>query len=261
MSNIHETAIIKEGAKIGNNVNIGPFCVIGNEVIIHDNVELKAHVCIDGLTEIGDNTVIYPFASIGYPPQDLKYKGERSCVKIGHNNIIREYVTIQPGTEGGRMETTVGNNCLLMASAHVAHDCIVGDNVIIANNGTLAGHVVLGDYVILGGLSAIHQFVRIGAHVMIGGMTGVPKDVVPYALISGNRGELSGINIIGLKRRGFSRDEIADIQSAYNILFDNKDNLPFTSRIELLEAKFTNNETVSPIISFLKMDSKRQFCV
>lgn len=257
---IHPTSIISSKAQIGNNVKIGPFCVIGDNVILRDNVELKSHVSIDGKTDIDEGTVIFPFASIGQIPQDLKYAGEDSCIKIGKRNSIREYVTIQPGTANGRMETIVGDDCLLMIGTHVAHDCVVGNHVIIANNGTFGGHVSIGDYAVIGGLSAIHQFVRIGEHAMIGGMTGITKDVIPYAVASGNRAELSGINLVGLKRRGFSREDIADIKSAYDILFSNPDN-SFNERVKVLEEKFSGNISVEPILKFLKSGLDRQFCI
>ena len=193
---IHPTAIIEDGASIGKNVFIGPFCVVGSEVTIGDGCELRSHVVIAGLTEIGAKCVIYPFASLGQPPQDLKFNGEKTRLKIGDNNVIREHVTMNPGTFTGAKETVVGDNCLFMVGAHVAHDCIVGNNVILANNATLAGHVEIGDYAIIGGLSAIHQFIRVGAHSIIVGCTGVDSDVIPYGRVKGERGHLMGLNLI-----------------------------------------------------------------
>ena len=185
MTDIHPTAIVEEGAKLGTGVRIGPYCTIGPDVELGEGVALVSHVVLAGRTRIGPNTRIYPFASIGHPPQDLKYKGEASSLEIGSNNIIREYVTMSPGTEGGGMVTRVANNCLFMVGAHVAHDCQIGHHVIMANNATLAGHVDVGDYAILGGLAAVHQFVRIGRHAMIGGMSGVEHDIIPVRLRHG----------------------------------------------------------------------------
>lgn len=204
MVEIHPTAVIDSAAKIGKNVKIGPYCCIGANVEIGDGVELKAHVVIDGQTSIGADSKFFPFASIGLPPQDLKYSGEKSTLTIGERNIIREYVTMNPGTEGGGLETRVGDDNLFMVGAHVAHDCIVGNNVIMANNATLAGHVMVDDYAIIGGLAAVHQFCRIGRHAMIGGMSGVENDIIPYASVLGGRAWLSGLNLVGLKRRGVS---------------------------------------------------------
>ena len=202
VSSIHPTAIIEKSVKIGKNVRIGPYCVLTEQVELDDGVELISHVTLAGRTKIGKETKIYPFSSIGHPTQDLKYKGEPSTLTIGAHNIIREYVTIQAGTAGGIMKTEVGDHCLLMASTHVAHDCILGNRVIMANNATLAGHVIIEDHVIIGGLSAIHQFVRIGAHAIIGGMSAVEHDVIPYGAVKGERANLYGLNLIGLKRRG-----------------------------------------------------------
>ncbi len=229
---IHPTAIINQGAMIGENVLIGPFCVIGSNVTLDDGVQLISHVCVDGLTHIGRNSVVYPFASIGHNPQDLKYNGEPSTVTIGVKTIIREYVTIQPGTQGGGMKTVVGDGCLLMVGVHVAHDCIVGNDVIMANYATLAGHVVVDDHVIIGGLSAVKQFVRIGAYAMIGGMSGVEKDVVPYALVMGERANLHGVNILGMKRNGFSNAAIQQVQHIYQHIFVENDEAPFHQRVQ-----------------------------
>ncbi|MCH2037884.1 MAG: acyl-ACP--UDP-N-acetylglucosamine O-acyltransferase, partial [Rickettsiales bacterium] len=216
---IHPTAIIEDGAQIGQNVSIGAYSIVEKNVKLGDNVSLSHHVIITGNTTIGNNCQVYPFTSIGTPPQDLKYKGENSTITIGDNNIFREHVTVNPGTEGGIMKTTIGNNCLFMVGSHVAHDCIVGDNVILANNATLAGHVEVGDFAIIGGLSAIRQFVRIGSHAMIGGMSGIESDVIPYGQAVGERASLTGLNLIGLKRRGFSRDDIHSLRSAYRLMF------------------------------------------
>ena len=210
---IHPTAVIEPGAEIGTGVRIGPFCVVGSQVRLADRVELRSHVVVTGDTEIGDETVIFPFASIGEVPQDLKYRGEKVRLKIGARNRIREYVTMNPGTEGGGGVTRIGDDGLFMAGAHVAHDCRIGDRVILVNNASVAGHCVLEDDVIVGGLSGVHQFVRIGRGAMIGAVTMVTADVIPFGLVQGPRGHLDGLNLIGLKRRGVSRAEIAALRS------------------------------------------------
>ena len=218
-SNIHPTAIVAERAVIGANVSIGPYCKVDEHVTIADGCELISHVVISGHTKIGKNNRIFPFASIGHEPQDLKYHGEPSEVIIGDNNTIRESVTINAGTEGGGMLTRVGNNNLLMAYAHVAHDCIVGNHVIMANAVTLAGHIEVQDYAIIGGMTAVHQFLRIGAHSMIGGMSGVVKDIPPFCLTAGGyRPGLAGLNLIGLKRRGFGDETLRILRELYKIL-------------------------------------------
>ena len=212
-SAIHPTAVIEPGAEIGTGVRIGPFCVVGSQVRLADRVELRSHVVVTGDTAIGDETVIFPFASIGEVPQDLKYRGEKVRLKIGARNRIREYVTMNPGTEGGGGVTRIGDDGLFMAGAHVAHDCRIGDRVILVNNASVAGHCVLEDDVIVGGLSGVHQFVRIGRGAMIGAVTMVTADVIPFGLVQGPRGHLDGLNLIGLKRRGVSRAEIAALRS------------------------------------------------
>ena len=201
MIDVHPTAVVSSQSNIGNDVKIGPYCVIGPDVVIGDRVFLHSHVVIDGQTVIGEGTNIYPFASIGLVPQDLKYKGESSSLIIGARNQIREHVTMNPGTEGGGMKTVIGDDCLFMIGSHVAHDCIIGNHVILANNATLGGHVEVGDFAIIGGLSGIHQFVRIGAHAMVGGMSGVEQDLIPYGSAMGERAKLRGLNLIGLQRR------------------------------------------------------------
>ena len=198
MTDIHPTAIVDPAASLGDDVAIGPYCIVGGDAVLGDRVRLHSHVVIGGKTDIGAQTEIFPFASIGLVPQDLKYSGEESTLVIGCRNRIREYATMNPGTADGGMVTRVGDDCLFMVSAHVAHDCIVGNNFILANNATLGGHVVVGDYAILGGLTAVHQFVRIGRHAIIGGMTGVENDVIPYGTVVGDRGQLTGLNIIGV---------------------------------------------------------------
>jgi len=258
MSKIHPTAIIADGAKLGQNVYIGPYSMVGSDVELDDGVELISHVVVTGHTSIGANTRIFPFASIGHQPQDLKYQGEASSLTIGCNNVIREYVTMNPGTEGGGMATRIGNNCLFMVAAHVAHDCQIADNVILVNNATLAGHVSIEDWAIIGGLSAVHQFVRIGKHSMIGGKTGVAEDVIPYGSVIGNRARLSGLNIVGLKRRDFSREDIQNLRKAYRLIFAEEGT--FAERILDVAELFPDNEPVQDIINFINADSSRAIC-
>lgn len=255
---IHPTAIVDPNARIADTAIIGPFCVVGPDVELADRVELVSHVAVAGCTSVGEGTRIFPFASIGHPPQDLKFKGEKSRLEIGANCQIREHVTMNPGTEGGGMLTKVGDNCLFMASTHVAHDCKVGNNVIMANNATLAGHVTVGEFAFLGGLSAVHQFVRVGRLAMIGGMTGVEADVIPYGLVMGNRAYLSGLNIIGLRRRGFSREDIHTLRNAYRLLFAPEGTLQ--ERLADVEAQFSANTAVTEITSFIRNDSSRSLC-
>jgi len=258
MTNIHPTAIIASGAQIDASAEIGPYCIVGAQVVLGPKVRLISHVVVDGITTIGEGTVIYPFASLGLRPQDLKYHGEPSRLEIGANNQIRENVTMNPGTEGGGMLTEVGDNGLYMVGAHVAHDCKVGNNVILANNATLAGHVNVGDFAVLGGLAAVHQFVRIGAHVMVGGMTGVENDVIPYGAVTGNRAHLSGLNLIGIKRRGFSRDDIHALRNAYRLLFAPEGTM--SERLEDVADQFESVAPVKEILDFIRADSSRAIC-
>ena len=255
---IHSSAIVSEKAQLGNNVEIGAYSIIGEFVKIGDNTIVKSHVVIDGDTEIGKNNIIFPFATIGLVPQDLKFKGEKSKVVIGDNNQIREHVTIHLGTQDGNMVTKIGSNCLLMVGVHVAHDCVVGNNVILANNATLAGHVEVEDHVIIGGLSAIRQFVRIGKHAMIGGMSGVENDVIPYGTVMGERAFLAGLNLVGMKRRGFSREDIHALRNFFKKLFsENGDN--FTARVDQLSKEF-KNQTVQDVALFVGSQKSRAFC-
>lgn len=253
---IHPSAIISPSAKIGANVAIGPYCVIGDRVILHDNVTLKSHVVIDGCTEVGEGTTVYPFASLGQIPQArADEQSDDSKLIIGKNNIIREYATMQPGSLKGGLITRIGNHGLFMASSHVAHDCQVGDHVIMANCATLAGHVIVGDHATLGGLSAVHQFVRIGHHAFIGGTAGVTCDVIPYAMFMGRRDSLSGLNLVGLKRAGIPRDEIMEMISAYNDLFSDQHTMQ--ERISHVGEKYKQHKHVMEIINFINEDSKR----
>jgi UDP-N-acetylglucosamine acyltransferase len=256
---IHSTAIVSDRAKIGNNVEIGAYSVIGDGVEIADDVKIMSHVCVEGDTYIGEGTKIFPFAAIGFQPQDLKFHGEKSKVIIGKNNSIREYVTVHPGTEGGAMKTVIGDNNLLMIGVHVAHDCIIGNNTVLANNVTLAGHVEVGDFAIIGGLSAVHQFVRIGHNAIIGGMTGVERDVIPFGAVKGERGHLYDVNVLGLKRANFSREEIVAIREAYQIIFFGDHVL--SENLNNAEKKLKNFDGVKEIVNFMRYKSSRSYCL
>jgi UDP-N-acetylglucosamine acyltransferase len=258
MPQIHPTAIVAPGAMLAETAVIGPFCVVGQDVSLGPRVTLRAHVVVGGRTTIGEGSRLFPFASIGLEPQDLKYRGEDSELVIGRNNTIREYVTMNPGTEGGGMVTRVGDGCLFMVGAHVAHDCQIGDHVVMANNATLAGHVVVGDYAILGGLCAVHQYVRIGRHAMIGGMSGVERDVIPYGQVMGDRARLCGLNIIGMQRRGFSREDIQGLRNAYQFLFAADGTL--TDRVAEIAERFGGLDPVDDVIEFIRADSSRAIC-
>lgn len=255
---IHPTAIIDPAAEIGENVIIGPYSVIGRNVKLHDGVELKSHVVVDGYTTVGEGCIIYPFASVGHAPQDLKYHGEPSELVIGRKTTIREHATLNPGTETGPMKTTVGDHCLLMMSTHVAHDCVVGNHVIMANNATLGGHVTVGDHVLIGGLSAVHQFVRIGSFAVIGGMSGVESDVIPYGRVKGERAFLAGLNLVGLERNGFDKDHIKHLQRAFYELF--ADDGTMDQRIEKVATEFSSNQAVMQMVDFARLKTRFPLC-
>jgi UDP-N-acetylglucosamine acyltransferase len=259
-ANIHPTAIIAPGATIAASAQIGPYCVIEAGVTIGEDTRLVSHVSVGGKTTIGKNCQIFPFASLGHAPQDLKFKGEASELRIGDNNCIREHVTMNPGTQGGGLLTSVGNNCLFMVSSHVAHDCHVGDHVILANNATLGGHVEVGTHAIIGGLAAIHQFVRIGRHAIIGGMSGVEHDVIPYGSVLGERANLAGLNLVGLKRRGFERDAIHALRNAYKMLFEDNGST-LSDRIAKTREHYRNIPEVLEILSFMDDKGSRSLCV
>src|SRR5690348_511214 len=256
MSDVHPTALIEPGAALAATTKVGPFCHVGRHVKLGEQVELISHVVVAGRTTIGDGTRVFPFASIGHQPQDLKYKGEESRLVIGRNNVIREQVTMNPGTEGGGMVTRVGDGCLFMVGVHVAHDCQIGNEVIMANNATLAGHVKVGDFAVFGGLSAVHQFVRVGPYAMIGGVTGVERDVIPYGSVMGDRARLSGLNIIGMQRRGFTRDEIQGLRSAYQALFESETGT-FADRVVEVTTRFAGIRPVDDVLRFIKEESSR----
>ena len=254
---IHKTAIIDSNAKISKDVSIGPYTVIGPNVEIGEETEIKSYVNITGNTRIGKNNIIYPFASIGNDPQDLKFQGEETKLEIGHNNKIREYVTINPGTRGGGGLTKVGNNCLFMVSAHIAHDCFVGSNVILANNVPLGGHAHIDDGAIIGGNSAVQQFTRVGKSAMIGGMCGVVRDIIPYGIAHGNRSILQGLNLIGLRRKNIPNKEIMILSDAYKEIFKNEN---LTDNLSNLSKDFKCNELVAEVIGFIEKDKKRPIC-
>lgn len=259
MANIHATAAVDPSAKLGTNVEVGPFSVIGPDVKLGDGVVVHSHVAIVGRTTLGSECQVFPFASVGHRPQDVKFHDEPSTLTIGANTTIREHVTINPGTEGGHMATHVGSNCLLMIGAHIAHDCEIGDNVTLVNGVTLGGHVSIGEGAIIGGLSAVHQFVRIGAYSFVGGMSGVAADLIPFGMAIGNRANLNGLNIIGLKRKGFPREQIHELRQAYRMLFSSEGTLK--ERLEDVESMFSKNPLAKQIIDFIKSDSDRSFCV
>ena len=254
---IHNSSVIDKKAKISKNVKIGPYCFVGPNVEIAENVELISNVHLEGNTKIGKGTKIFPFASIGTQPQDLKFKGEKNYLEIGENNLIREYVTINPGTEGGGSKTKIGNNCLFMISSHIAHDCKIGNNVIIANNVPLGGHVTIEDSVVIGGNSAVQQFTRIGRLAMIGGMTGVLKDVIPFGLSIGNRNFLQGLNLIGLRRHKYENKKIIGLDKAYKEIFSSKN---FHENLSKINGEFKDNELVGEVIKFIEKDKKRAIC-
>ena len=247
---IHKTSIIDKNAKISKTAKIGPYTVVGPNVEIGEKVEIQSHVNIVGNTKIGHGTKIFPFASIGYEPQDLKFHGEESELIIGRKNTIREHVTMNPGTEGGGGYTRVGDNCLFMMSSHVGHDCQVGNHAILANNATLAGHVELDDFVILGGLSAVRQWSRIGTGAIVGGMTGVEFDVIPYGSVIGDRARLAGLNLVGLKRKGLPREQIHALRAAYRALFESSEGT-LRSRAEAVAAEGADQPLVKTVTDFI----------
>jgi UDP-N-acetylglucosamine acyltransferase len=260
---IHPSAIIDDTVKLGDNNIIGPYCIITGNVEIGNNNILQSHVIMhgNGLVKIGDNNQFFPFVSL-HLPQDKKYHGELSELHIGNNNIFREYVTANPGTKDGIMKTVIGNDCLFLMSSHVAHDCIVGNGVIFSNNVAIAGHVEVGDYAILGGLSAVHQYSKIGEYSMVGGLSAVSGDVIPYGVVVGQRANLAGLNIIGLKRKGFSKEEIRDLRNIYEYIFKIDDDVTFLEKITIAKEKYSNSTYSIKLIDFIKdnMDGSRSLC-
>lgn len=256
---IHPSAIVESGARIGDGAKIGPFCVVGPNVELGDGVELVSHVVVAGRTKIGEGCRVYPFASLGHPPQHLKYAGEEVELRIGKRNVIRENVTMNAGTPQGRRVTTVGDDGFFMTASHVAHDAIVGNNVVFTNNAVIAGHVEVGDYVIMGGTSAVHQFVRIGAYAFVGGLSGLENDLIPFGTCIGDRAELAGLNLVGLKRRGFDRQVIHTLRKAYREIFAEEGTLE--ERVLVAEADYANSPEVMTIVRFLKAGGHRSVCM
>ena len=255
---IHPTAIVESGATLGVGVKIGPFCMVGPEVTLGDGCELISHAVVAGRTTIGARTRIFPFASIGHQPQDLKYQGEASTLTVGADCLIREGVTMNPGTEGGGLKTVVGDRCAFLANSHVGHDCHVGNGVIFSNNVMLAGHCTVGDFAIIGGGAAVIQFARVGAHSFLGGMSGLENDLIPYGMALGNRAHLSGLNIVGLQRRGFSREVIHDLRRPYRLLFAAEGTLK--ERVDDVAAEFESHALVQEIVAFIRAGGKRSLC-
>ena len=255
---VHPTAVVEAGAKLGAGVRIGPFCCVGGNVELGDGSQLVSHAVLVGHTTVGPRAKIFPFASVGHPPQDLKYAGEPTVLVIGSDCTIREGVTLNPGTAHGTSRTLIGDRCVFLANSHVAHDCVIGNNVIMSNNVMLAGHCKIGDYVILGGGAGVHQFVRIGSHAFIGGLSGIENDVIPYGMALGNRAHLAGLNIIGLRRRGFTRDQIHDIRRAYRLLFADEGTLK--ERVEDVAEEFSKHPIVHEILDFIREGGDRAIC-
>ena len=258
MAKVHATAIVEKGAELADDVSVGPYAIVESGVRLASGVKVHTHAVIGGRTAIGEGSEIFPFASVGLPPQDKKYHGEASRLEIGKNCTIREHVTINPGTEGGGMLTKIGDDCLLLVGAHVAHDCQIGNHVILVNHATLGGHCRIGDYAILGGLSAVHQFVRIGESGFVGGMSGVENDVIPFGSALGNRAELGGLNIVGLTRRGFSREAVHQLRRAYRTLFGPEGTLK--ERLADVEEEFSGDENVRKIVEFIRAGGDRAIC-
>jgi UDP-N-acetylglucosamine acyltransferase len=259
MAKIHPTAIVHDGAKLADSVEVGAYSVVGPDVTLGEGVRLISHVNIEGVTEIGAECVIHPFASLGGAPQHLGHKGEPTQLIIGERNVIREHVTMNTGTVAGGGVTRVGSDSLYMVGSHVAHDCMVGDRVTFANNATLGGHVQMGDFVFIGGLAAVHQFSRIGRYAFIGGVSAVTKDVIPFGSVWGVHAHLEGLNLVGLKRRGFSREEINDLRSAFRLLFAEEGT--FQERFEDVARLFAGAPRVMEIVDFIRAEANRPLCL
>lgn len=257
MTQIHSSAIVDPSAELGEAVEIGPFCIVGPNVRLGDRTRLKSHVTVSGNTTLGADCVLHPFVALGEPPQDFKYRGGDVRLEVGDRNVLREHVTMHMGTENGRGTTRVGSGGYYMVGSHVAHDCIVGDNVVFANNATLGGESTVGDFVIMGGLSALHQKCRIGKYAFVGGGAAVVGDVIPYGMVD-NLGSLAGLNLVGLKRRGFPREAIHDLRAAYRLLFAEEG--AFNERVEDTARLFEKRAEVLEIISFIKAPAVRPLC-
>lgn len=256
--NIHPTAIVDSGAELAPGVRIGPFCHVGSDVTVHENVELMSHVSLTGHTTIGSNTKIFPNAVIGTDPQNVAYKGEKTTLTVGKNNIIREGVTMHRGTGNARGETVVGDNGIFLAYAHISHDSIIGNNVTFANNVLIGGHCTIGDNVIMGAGAGIHQFCAVGHHAFIGGIAAVANDVMPFGMVVGNRAYLAGLNLVGMKRSGMARDDINAMRASYKELFSEGEGT-LRSRAELLREKYSSSAAVVDVLDFILADSKRKF--
>jgi UDP-N-acetylglucosamine acyltransferase len=256
---IHPSSVVEDGARLGEGVEIGPFCHVGPKVALRDGVRLVSHVSLAGDTTIGARTRIFPFAAIGHQPQDLKYRGEPVRLMVGEDCLIREHVTMNPGTEGGGSETIVGPRSVFLTNAHVAHDCRIGEGVILSNNVMLAGHVQVGDFAILSGGAAVHQFVRIGACAFVGGLAGVEHDLIPFGMALGNRASLAGLNVVGLKRRGFPHEAIHELRRAYKMLFFGKGTLK--ERVDDVAEAFPAEDAVQQVVAFLREGGDRAICV
>jgi UDP-N-acetylglucosamine acyltransferase len=256
---IHPLSAVDTRAELGMGVEVGPFAVIGANVKLGDRVKIHSHAVVTGHTQLGEGCEVHPFAVLGGKPQDIKYHGEESRLIVGAFTTVREHVTMNGGTEGGGNVTRVGKHCLFLAGAHVAHDCQLGDHVLLVNNATLAGHVTVEDHAILGGLCAVHQWVRIGAHAFVGGMSGVENDVIPFGMVLGNRASLAGLNIVGLKRHGFEREQIHALRKAYRLLFSQEGTLQ--ERLDDADKMFPNDAAVQRIVAFMRAKADRAFCV
>lgn len=258
MNAVHPTAIVEPGAELAEDVVVGAYCHVGGEVKLGSGCRLESHAVVTGRTTLGPGCHVFPFAVLGHRPQDMKYAGEPSQLIVGDGTVVREHATLHPGTTGGGMVTRVGAHCLLMAGTHVAHDCRLGDRVVMANNATLGGHVDIGDWAMIGGLAAVHQHVRIGTHAMVGGLSGVESDVIPYGSVLGNRANLSGLNTVGMKRRGVPRDDIVALRHAFRVLFLGHG--LFADRLAAVADRHGDRSRVMEIVAFLRTPSRRSFC-
>ena len=259
MAKIHPTAIVEDGAKLGADVEIGPYCLVGPDVTLADGVRLQSHVVVEGVTAIGESCVVHPFANLGGPPQHSAHRGELTRLVVGPRNTIREHVTMHTGTAGGRGVTTVGADGLFMAGSHVAHDCIIGNSIVLANGVAIGGHVQMSDFVFMGGLAAAHQFTRIGRFAFVGGLAAVTKDVIPYGSVWGNHARLEGLNLVGLKRRGFPRETVNALRAAYRLLF--ADEGTFQERLADVAESYAGSEEVMEIVNFIQADANRPLCL
>ncbi|WP_067215247.1 acyl-ACP--UDP-N-acetylglucosamine O-acyltransferase [Stappia indica] len=258
-SAIHPSAVVEDGARLGEGVSIGPFCHVGPQAVLGDGVVLKSHVVVAGRTSVGARTQIFPFASVGHQAQDLKYRGEDATLTVGTDCIIREGVTLNPGTEGGGLETVIGNRCAFLANSHVGHDSRLGDGVILSNNVMIAGHVTVGNNVIFGGGAAAIQFTRVGDHAFVGGLAGLENDLIPFGMVMGNRARLMGLNLVGLKRHGFSREDIHALRNAYKDLFESSEGT-LRQRAEQVAAAYEGVALVRRVTDFILVETDRRFC-